>query len=268
MKRRQQKQSISFFAFQDIITAVVGIFIFILLILFMELTQLTQAESPLLPPTESPIAAEIQSILLQNQQLEDLIDSALPEVSVIADNAEAVAEPDSTSAIKSGQDQVRSLMRQIHKSEDSLEVAQQKNAQLRRRWEALDGLRKAIQQSQQQANGKHEIPNPEEDAPRLIYRDTTAGKYLCLVIIDRDAVTIKDAESKTVKRLRSTAEALKAIRSINPYSKHVVLMFKPSGAAKYEDLYPVCKERFTNFGFDLIVEDSQISMGYEWEQGK
>ena len=267
MKRRQQKQSISFFAFQDIITAVVGIFIFILLILFMELTQLTQAESPTPSQPESPMYAELQTIMVQNQQLERLINENMVDEALEREIPLIAASPEDQTEEKSSRDQIRNLNRQINASEDSLEKEQQKNALLKKRWQELDAFRKAIEESQTNTAGKHETPDLEEDAPRLVYRDTTAGRYLCLIIVGQN-ITIKDAQTKTVRKFDSVSNAIAAIKNLTPYDKHVVLMFKPSGADQYDSLYPFCKERFTNFGFDLIVEDMEISMGYEWEQEK
>lgn len=264
MKRRQQSQSISFFAFQDIITAVVGIFIFILLILFMELTQLTQAEPVIPAMVTSPLINEIQDLKHDNQLIEKLIDSKMPAYATASDTYQSDDQGNAASEMKSSSDQLRELHLKHDEVRQSLADAMEANTDLKKRWQALELLKIEIEQAMEAANGKHELPDPN-DAPRLIYRDTTAGKYLCIAIIDRNHVVIKDAQTKTVKKIVSVADSISALQSLGSSSRHLVLMVKPSGAGKYEDLSLAAEEHFSSFGFDLISEGTDISMGYEWE---
>lgn len=268
--RRTQRPGVSFFAFQDIITAVVGIFILITLILVLELVEQVEAASA--KPT-----ADIEPVLESIATLEDQIEHLTAEVerrttaqAETADinefNREEKREQARArvAAAERRRDELRDKVSDVH---NRLETAEREGADLAAKEADLQDDRRLLESLKDQAGKRREEVQRllSDDSP--VFRDVTEeGRHVTLIILEGRAVDLRDAGSKSKQMFRGPRrlDLMRDWLSQNDLSRRqLFVVIKPGGAGDFTALQTDLDRSGAVYGYNVAGADEQIRLGFE-----
>ena len=269
MSRRTIGPGVSFFAFQDIITAVVGIFILITLTLILELNQRVESASDA-PESANPnieqevVDLEQHTAILQRQydlRLQQLAD--MSEITVLnRDQKIQEAKADRMAA----EQQLANLIKMLAAINQQIENQNESNTELESEASQLSEQKKKIEQLEtilaKLANQKNQIKGEEG----LLYRDQVdSTNYVCLVQLNGAGVKSKDAANQLVKTLSNARGFASWLRTNTPRGRHFLILLEPSGVKHFEDIREQLQDANAIYGFDLVEDGHEASLTFEWE---
>jgi outer membrane murein-binding lipoprotein Lpp len=272
MRRRSLGPSVSFFAFQDIITAVVGIFILITLILVLELTQRVEAASS--PPTANvdQIKSTIASLSTETERLSQEYTQRIEQQSDVAEINEfnrAAKIEEMSSAIQAASEQLETAQQEVKQANQRIEEQEQKEAELLRESEQLEVDRDTIAKLNQKLKDIDRMKSRLKSHAGWIYRDQTAeGRSLCILSLSSNGIEVQDAGSRAVRNFNGVDwfyDFKSWLDSIDMKSRHFLLLVRPSGAAEFERTRSLLAGRNSAFGFDLVGDDHEAQLSFQWE---
>ena len=269
MSRRTIGPGVSFFAFQDIITAVVGIFILITLTLILELNQRVESASDAPESANPNIEQEVADLEQQAANLQrqcDLRLQQLAEMSEITvlnrDQKMQEAKADRVAA----EQQLANLTKMLAALSQQIENQNQSSADLESKASQLSEQKKTIEQLEtllaKLANQKNQIKGKEG----LLYRDQVdSTNYVCLVQLNESGVEIKDAANKVVKNVSNASGFASWLRTNTPRGRHFLILLEPSGVKHFENIREQLQDANAIYGFDLVEDGHEASLTFEWE---
>ncbi len=269
MCRRSIGPGVFFFAFQDIITAVVGIFILITLTLILELNQRVESASDAPESANPNIEQEVvdldhQTANLQRQydlRLQQLAD--MSEITVLnRDQKIQEAKADRMAA----EQQLANLIKMLAAINQQIENQNESNTELESEASQLSEQKKKIEQLEtilaKLANQKNQIKGEEG----LLYRDQVdSTNYVCLVQLNGAGVKIKDAANQLVKTLSNARGFASWLRTNTPRGRHFLILLEPSGERHFEDIREQLQDANAIYGIDLVEDGHEASHTFEWE---
>lgn len=270
MVKRASGPGVSFFAFQDIITAVVGIFILITLILVLELAE--RFETAAAPPT-----ADAEVILDSLKALEQEIERMSAELQRRLDAQSESADINEFNR-QQKLDQATASIAMLNQQIDSLD---QRNAELRQKIEEAErtGTRLLAEAADQEKNRpviehlrekRREIQQrlaqlETEDSP--IYRDTTAdGRHITLILLEDRAIELSDARTKSVRTFtgnRRVQELEQWLNNNDLSSRQLFLVLKPGTADDFKRIQRSLDSNRAVYGFTLGAVDYRVRLAFE-----
>lgn len=268
--RRAGSNSVSFFAFQDIITSVVGIFVLITLIMILELVQskVNAATQRVSVPME--LVAQLQELEADVQRLEALHKKLQASAAKAASrNAFSAAE------------ERESLARKLEEAESELETARRRTARMQTQLQATKNMEKELvrreaelaklqESSSTSASERQDTARVsaalEIDKP-LIFRDQTQqGRYLVLVILQQGQIHVTDAQTHQTHKLVNgalTGSFNEWLSHVDIHTRQFLLIVKPSGEKIFEDVRDLLKKASAVYGFDVAGEDQNFRLRFE-----
>ncbi len=270
MSRRSIGPGVSFFAFQDIITAVVGIFILITLTLILELNQ--RVESASNPTDDATPVIDEQEIIAIEQRSTDLqvqYDLRLQQLSEISEitvlNRDQKMEEANAARIAS-QQQFENLQKMVVDLDLQLVNQERINAKLESQSHQLSAQRKQIEKLEtilaKLADQKNQIKGKEG----LLYRDQVdTTNFVCLIQLNDAGVKIKDAASQTVKQLSTARSFTSWLQTNTARNRHFLILVEPSGIDFFETIREELQDANAIYGFDPVESGHQASLTFEWE---
>lgn len=272
MKGRSIGPTVSFFAFQDIITAVVGIFILITLILVLELSQRVEAAAS--PPTANvdQIERTIKSLEAETQRLALEYTKRIEEQTEIVDLNEfsrASKVENLEAKIRAAVEQTATIHEQSQQIDRMIEQEEEKESALLRASEKLEGDRDRIEELNEQLADLNGTINRLNSEDGLIYRDETGdGRFLCILTLDSSGIELKDGASKLIRRFGTSDwfDAFKNwIQQSNIRSRHFLLLVRPSGAKDFDRVRDLLVQNNCVYGFDVVADDHNTQLSFQWE---
>ncbi|TWU26775.1 hypothetical protein Pla52o_06300 [Novipirellula galeiformis] len=271
-KRRNTGPGISFFAFQDIITAVVGIFILITLILVLELAQRVETAST--APTED-IQPIVETIATLRQQIEQ-IESELTERFQATNRSSDVNAFNIEDKVEQLKQQNVSLESQIETSDAKTNqlaaentIANAETARLSEQSAQLASQRNQIQEQTKKAEQIQEQANVLLGDESTIYRDEIeAGRYLTLITLGSGRIEIRDALTRSAKVFRGPKRLsqLKKWFSTTPMShRHLLVLVEPDGASDFQTVEQLSTSNKASYGFTVVGRNHAVRLSYELE---
>ncbi|TWU65935.1 hypothetical protein [Crateriforma conspicua] len=269
-RRRSYSGGVSFFAFQDIVTGVVGIFILITIIMVLELVDRVESA----PASTSVNMAELQAMLaeytVESIRLQDEYDRRV----------ETQGQSASLNKFNFSQE--------MERLKSGLEIAKTEKAELEDRIDALDSSLEAINSEKLEVLG--ELADLEESRERIeqlkelakkmaqtsaiveqttspIYRDDMPnGRSLCVVVVGDSVLTIKDSATQSVKRItvpRIPGRFSTWLAGVGVRQRHFFVLVKPGGAQNFADIQSALQESRASFGFDVVGQDAEFTLAFE-----
>ncbi len=275
MKRRRAiGPSVSFFAFQDIITAVVGIFILITIILILELTQRVEAASKPATANVDEIMATIDLLKSETSRLQDEYSERVKAVSEFTNLNEfnrSYEIEKLSSRIQAESEQIATLEQQLEEMNQRIQQERARATKLLTESSDLEEERDRVSQLNRESLERDQAIARLQKADGLIYRDSTDdGRSLCLATLDATGITVQDAESRQVHNFHSNrwfSDFADWFDQVNLRSRHVLVLLRPSGVKDFERVKELLKKRGCVYGFDVVPEDFQVTLGFQWEIG-
>lgn len=275
MKRRRTKSpGVSFFAFQDIITAVVGIFILITLILVLELAERVEkatagpTDTEDLQPILTTIETQREEVQALRQQYAELRKTSLGTVDVNSFNrAEKIEElQDHIAVVKAKQ---ASLDQQVRELQIGIDAANSEQRRLKRINEELAGKRQLAKDLEKQLEQLKAQTSRLAGDKTEIYRDTVEdGSYLTLLTLESGSVTVRDAESKSVQNLAGPSRVKKFedwLENKNIASKHFMIFVEPGGAPDFVKVRELLDSNRARYGYTVVAADQSVKLGFEMQ---
>jgi adenylosuccinate synthase len=269
-RRKASGPSVSFFAFQDIITSVVGIFVLITLIMMVELVQRkgsTPASTTLLVDSHSSVIADL---VLQVEKLEsrskklDSISTKIGSVQVF--NKDEIAK-ELRASIQSLNEQIERTdqrkreIQRIIDSQTKLQASlQSETVQRSRDREELAKLLKELERLDSK------IGEMDSDAPLIFKSKSLDGRTVVVVDVARDETVLLDLDADRRTTIRGKDLEREFKNWIAKHSKgnfHYFLLIRPNGASNFDTLRSSLDESGASYGYDLLDQDRTIRLRSE-----
>lgn len=265
--RKSSINTVSFFAFQDIITSVVGIFVLITLIMILELveTKIGSKSSRVTVPAEMIArVAEMEQEVAKLGQLHERLQA----------NAHVAAGRNAFTI----EEELAALTRQQRDIDSELNVAVTRSEKLKKQLEDARQTAKQLQSREKDLANKRDeaksLATAQQDTAKvgaileiekpLIFRDQTEqGRYLVLVLLEKDAIQITDAQTgKSERFTRSDRERdFQAwLKKIDLKTRQFLLIVKPSGESDFEKVRKALTSQHAMYGFDVAGEDQKFRL--------
>lgn len=271
-RRKGGVPGVSFFAFQDIITAVVGIFILITLLLVLELAERVSEASGGVETTDD-IAQILSAIEVLREEVEQLRQE-YQERSAQSNRTTTLnrfnAEEELTKLrdrVANEENRLRQLENNANSIEKSLAQAQQDQGQLQAVREELrkqeDMLEALVEEMRQTQNEINRVQAMDTEIFRDVMED---GRYLVLVTLGDGAIIIRDALAKKVSQLRGgnrVAQFEQWLSGSGGKSRHFMVFVKPDGALDFEEVKGLLADRSVTYGYTVVKQDHMATLAFE-----
>lgn len=261
---------VSFFAFQDVITAVIGIIVIITLVLALGTNALIPTIIP--SPADLDRQEKLDQLLAQIAKLKNSLLDESADVSEIALRSEinalearrlalsnrAVAEANPAANDNAAVSQLATLAAvasdSLVEAQVANEAAQSKLAELTRNMNELEAAVAAAEQSLAAELNANKI--------RLIPDTTDTTKEPILVTVARNELVLQRFDSAETTSITGRTERLvelaEAVSQFRPEDQYFVFFFKPSGFEDFESVLEVARKERFDVGYDVLPEDTSL----------
>ncbi|WP_395744171.1 hypothetical protein [Prosthecobacter sp.] len=263
--------SVSFFAFQDVITGTTGFLIIITIFLALNLDEVigtTPDADPhaALTGTLQDTLAEIVKLkkqtataMLSPLETEETLRRMIDELERSIERLSPGSKPDPSKKpveeslldkeIRLEKEKLLALLDALKKL---LPDATDKAAAAESKLAALESELKKVQSRLQQSLN-------QENVLRLIPEKSTTNKVPVLVVVSKEGFRILPFDGSKALSVSSVASMLEALGSTFPPAQHyIVIYFKPSGSRHFEDVTEDTRKAGYEIGYDLIPEHIQL----------
>lgn len=273
---RSAAGTVSFFAFQDIITAVTGILVIITVLLSLSLPETTDDAAMDASAETTALREKLESLLrriadlrntseatLANPQASpralqmevDLLETELAELNALA-SAQAKTEP-----AKAGASELDRSMA----SDLALEEADRRR--LAAKLQKLRDAATAAAASRQQADAEVRqleaslLAEMDRRANLVLVRDNSrTSKEPLVAVISSAGAAVHRFDEGTAAPLRDAAAFRSALEGFSPLDHYFVFYAKPSGVAQIESYLEAARSNGFEVGYDAIPEDAVITL--------
>ena len=275
MKRRFRSGtgSISFFAFQDIITAVTGIMVLIALLMAL---QITSGQ-----PSRPPVDPQLTKTLAELSARRDEIHGSVESIRATAKSA-ASGSDDAAASIENIEDMIRELNREsarlvqdadsvttsnpspvdvegVRRSNQEARSAIIKAEELNRRLAAdITDLEKKVDKAQTAAL---EAASNKSDVWLTPDRSDTSKEPVIVSVMPNviTAQRLDAGEESKVDRTSNTEKNLSdLLEGTKPTDQFLVFYFKPSTLAGFDDVIRAAKSFGYEVGYDIVEEEGVV----------
>ncbi|MEM9825170.1 MAG: OmpH family outer membrane protein [Planctomycetota bacterium] len=273
MSRRSSRVALSFFAFQDIITTVVGIFVLITLLMIL---QISSADSISDGPTGDyqAILDTLAEIKQSNAALEQKLAAARQQA---ADADKGMAQTIGRSP-ESLQDELKNALAALSTAQRQLENTQER---AKRADQELADLQKETELARREAEGdaaqtqeeidsiKKKIARIESSSFPIFGSKLGNGKSLCVIRLgdhpkSSTKHSIRDSATASVMEMKSVDEVIAWVRGRNHSGRHFILLVAPGGADDFDRLRPQMKR--LSFGFEVIGSEDDLTIDFQLDE--
>ena len=257
-RRSRTHPQMSLLAFQDIITAVTGIVIVMVLMLILELPE-HNSGSP--PSSDTPPLAELQTQLADvHEQIEQL-----------KEQARRAAETTGTLAENSPEDidrEIRQLQAQREQLERDLRQAEQNSRDLRQRaardasgqqaslQRQLEALRRRIAALEQQLKEEQASQRPLYQMPGSMRQEGW------LAVVEQRQIQVapigRAARPVTFRGTEAAALFISWLEREQHQRSYFLLLIRPDGPRVFDELEAALARRKVTFGFDAVGQQDEL----------
>lgn len=270
--RRAHGPGISFFAFQDIITAVVGIFILITLILVLELAQRVEAATSGEHSDIAPIVDAIDALDEEVKRLREMLQSRsraenqLAEVNAFSRDEQVESLRNQLAASKNRlaqlNAQIERLRSEQRRAEDNAKTLASESLQLEDERDLIEELAAKMRALQAKINQLSGDTSP-------IFRDVAEdGRFVTLVVLDGTTIDLRDAltqSSRSFQGGRRVEQTEAWMKSVSLGQRQFYILVKPGGASDFTELRELLDRVRAAYGYNVVGVDSELRLGFEVE---
>jgi hypothetical protein len=269
---RTRGPALSFFAFQDIITSVVGIVVLITLIMIIDLiskSKIAEEAQPVAVTDSSEIIGKLQS---GNAALQRKLDS-LMELNAMNKTQAVLAPEEYKNNLRAKSDAIQSEVEKLAASNAEMQRELKATEQDRNRLESERNLQEekkreldSIAEKVASLERKRKILLTDES---LRFRKTDLdGRSIVIIDMHPNEFRILDVESskRTVLKNQKSNNSLQDWILRKPLATmHFVILIRPDAADAFGPLRDFLDGRGASFGFDVIEAGKTIRLADETE---
>lgn len=273
MRGRFNKSSgstVSFFAFQDVITGTTGFLLIITIFLALNLDEVIGVSSDADPHAALAVTlkdtlAEIVKLkqqgvmaVLSPNDTEETLTRMIDELKSSIARLDPSSHPDPTKKVTDETPFEREIRIEKQKLLTALEALKKllpestkKAAEAESRLVALESEIKKIQSRLQQTYD-------QQNVLRLIPEKSTTNKDPVLVVVDKSGFRIQLFDGSKSKSASSPADLMQTLTAFPSAQHYIVIYFKPSGSQQFADINKRIRGAGYEIGYDLIPEHIQL----------
>ncbi len=268
--------TVSFFAFQDIITAVIGILLVITLLLALHLDRVTGVSSddePASPERAAELTAKLAELTAERAAIEQLqaaravtdpaaLEADLAQLRQRLAAAAASREKNAATAravlanpVGAGMEaEAEAVQRQLRAGEEKIATLEQKAAESTA---AMVALEQQVKSREAALLAEQQLRN----SIWLIPQKTSTSKEALLAVVDGQGISLQRFGQGEVQRARRKGEFTGALKSFSKLDHYLVFFFKPSGADRFEELSEAARAAGFEIGYDTVGEAAELNFG-------
>lgn len=263
-RRRGNVSAISLFAFQDIITSVVGIFILIIICMVLQLRETqTASGSPVqnyqeLLETQQKIIQESQSLSKSMSQLMESLSNAKGtnrfSEQLAAQELESM-ERMMRERLQRAEKELIEVTKAREETEKDKERLQIDQAALGPELEEMKAIQDQLSRMQQ------EMQQIETENPMVFSKTNLNGRPLCILELKGGTIqwqATTTGEKRTWALPAERNALLQWLGSNEAGRWHFLILLKPSGANEFAQIRQTLKDANVKLGFDVVGEDQAI----------
>jgi seryl-tRNA synthetase len=273
LKRRRVRPTVSLFAFQDIITSVVGIFVLITLIMVLELAQ-TVADAGT-ATMESVSKALLDSLAMMEQEV-DQLQAEYDQLSEAQGKMAGNNRFNREQRLAEAQQQIEQMQQAIERTIELTEETQQSLIEAKKIEEQLLAEGQAVESEQQQIL---DLQDKQQEVQRyssimatekpIVFRDQTDhGRAVVLVRLEDSHILINDSASRDSRDFSGTSRTKDFqtwLSSVDLTKRQILLIVKSSSVADFEPVKESLSSERAVWGFDVSANDQNFRLHYEME---
>ena len=272
-KRRSTSNSVSFFAFQDIITSVVGIFVLITLIMAIELAQTvadaSEASSEGVSVDLLKSLVSLEAGIAEMQAEFDALSSAQNSASGLNRFNRQQMLADAQTRLQQIQQRTARIEQDLEDTKQSLVEAKKIEEQLLAQNRSAEAEREEMKRLQDKRKEIERYSAVLEIDKPLIFRDQTQeGRAVVLVKLDKDEILVADSASGTTQKFSGSSRAAKFsawLAKTQLSSRQILVIVKPKGVEDFEEVKNSLDGARANWGFDVAEQGANFQLRYEME---
>jgi hypothetical protein len=265
-RRRRQVSAISLFAFQDIITSVVGIFILVIICMILQLRE-TQTKSGSPVHNYQELLTKQQEIALDSQNLS----KSLGELTASLFQAKGSNRFSEELASQELEVLERMMRERFQRAEKELlqvtelrEETERDKERLLFKQAALGPQFEEMESIQDQLTRvKQDMQQLEFEKPMVFAKTQLNGRPLCILEVKGDSVNWMATTNGTKRSWvlpDQRVALLQWLGSREASQWHFLILLKPSGAGEFFQIRQELKDAGVKLGFDVVAEDQAIRM--------
>jgi hypothetical protein len=259
-RRGNAAPPISLFSFQDIITSVAGIIIFLTLMMTLELVQ-QKSDAPVVrtQATAAALKARLPEAASQVRQLEDLLAQGaarLQAAAALTPRAMSESTVDLTRRLES-------LRQELREIDVQNQDAQRRETSASAQSKARDVDREKAAELEGQIAALKSRLDTLRRTNQLIYSNSATSKAAWLVELSSagaQAMRLGANPARAAFAADDVQGLTKWMRGLNGDKEYVVLIVKPSGIAAFDEIIADLESFPVEVGYDLI-EEQQTAVG-------
>jgi len=261
--RRTRNQAFSLFAFQDIITAVTGVIILVMLLLTLELIQIDRLSTTLNPAANpEPLLKAIQEIDQEIESLNQFLQSGNTELKELASLPDDEAQRQKSvlireidhlaDEIKRGSQRHQESLLQNDVLQEALEASSDKKTELKSLQQQIATLQEQLEALQKK---NRIIFNPNAKSNKRAWLiDISVNSFLVAELGRTVPPVLFDQESqqRRVKTLLAWANTR------NSRSEYFILLLRPETIEIYKEVRKELEGLSFDLGFDVLGNDVTV----------
>jgi hypothetical protein len=263
-RRGKSASSISLFAFQDIITSVVGIFILIIICMILQLRETRNGSGTSLQSYQELLTIQ-QSISNESSQLAHSLNE-LTENLLQARGGNRFSEQLAEEEFKSLE---RMFKERIARSEEQLAKITQRRAEVDRERERLKIAQAALGPEveelraiqEQLSRVEQQMKEIDTENPMVFSKTNLNGRPLCILEVKKgsvDWIATTTGEKRSWLIPGERVSMLDWFKTAEARQWHFLILLKPSGATEFQSILKSLKAANIKLGFDVVGEDQAI----------
>jgi small-conductance mechanosensitive channel len=254
--RKRHTPTVSFFAFQDIITSVVGVLVLVTLIMVLELTQQTVEAKSKDEMVRDTLSESLKSLEEEIRTTQDTI----AELSQKAVTSAAIVDS------KAHREQLDKRLKQLEERRRKFESQNQSIHQANVR--AQGEMRQLEEQSAEVEKKKDELKKLlaklnqidtaiEQfiDNTNLFRQSSLGGRSVIIIEIQKDSITstkLSSMEQSRYEQPKDFDAFRKSIQGTNIASHHFLILIRPGGSPLFTRCQALLNDLSASYGYDLI----------------
>lgn len=260
-KRKKSSNPFSLLSFQDIIMSVSGIFIFLTLLLALDLVSRVigsaQVENVTVKTKESmdEIKNEVDMLKKQINQANQTIDSSLKIQKDFLD----FSKEDFKKEVESVLEQKNELTTEVEKLKTEKIELEQQQSQITEVKKTIAEIEKKIEKTEQENIGlDSKIESLENMSANVFVRSGNHRETPWLVDLAQDKIAVFSLKEDISKHFSSPDDFIRWTKGHDPRHEYFMLYVRPSSASFYEEIRNSLKKSGFKTGLDLMPEDEKI----------
>lgn len=269
-RRKAQGPSVSFFAFQDIITSVVGIFVLITLIMMVDLVTKTSSSARVHGAVEDSYSAAINDLQDQLSKLEtrsaqlDVAATKLGNVQVF--NKEEIAK-ELEASIQSLNEQVERVERRTREIQRVIEnqdkVKSDLQIEIQKRSPDREELERLLKQLEKLDS---KIQNLQTEDTLIFKSQNLQGRTVVIVEVHANKLVLLDLAKDNRTEISGSdldGKFQTWLSSRNVGSIHYFVLIRPFAAGTFNSVRSVLDTTGASYGYDLIDQKRTVKLRSE-----